>query len=77
MDALETKKTILVPVGMLVPTPWAGRPKFLDSASTQVCNIRTFLNVRISGSSFAQQLVRHDLHFSRVIIDYLMCHKLH
>ena len=42
-----------------------------------VCNIRTFMNVRINGSNFAQQLVCHDLHFSRVITDYLMYHELH
>ena len=42
-----------------------------------VCDIRTFLHVRINGSNFSQQLVRRDLHFSRVIIDYLMFHELH
>ena len=41
-----------------------------------VCDIRTFLNVRINRSNFAQRLVRRDLHFSRVITDYLMCHEL-
>ena len=42
-----------------------------------VCNIRTFLNVQINGINFAQQLVCRDLHFSRVITDYLMYHELH
>ena len=41
-----------------------------------LCDIRTFLNVRINGSNFAQKLVRRDLHFSRVITDYLMYNKL-
>ena len=42
-----------------------------------VCDIRTCLNVQINGSNFDQQLVRRDLHFSRVITNYLMCHELH
>ena len=36
MAGFATKKTVLVPVGMHVPTPWARRPKSLAGALIQV-----------------------------------------
>ena len=36
MEGLVTNKTVLVPVGMRLPTPWARRPKSLARALTQV-----------------------------------------
>ena len=36
IEDLATNKTVLVPVGMRVPTPWVRRPKSLARALTQV-----------------------------------------
>ena len=36
MEYFATKKTVLVPVGMRVTTPWARRPKSLARALNQV-----------------------------------------
>ena len=36
MEDFATKKTVLVPVGMRVPTPWERRPKSLARALAQV-----------------------------------------
>ena len=36
MEDFATKKTVLVPVGMRVPTPWVSRLKLLVMALTQV-----------------------------------------
>ena len=50
MDDFATKKTVLVPVGMRVPTPWARCPKYLVRALTQVSPLGPQIRCRYSSA---------------------------
>ena len=50
MADFATNKTVLVPVGMRVPTPWARRPKLLARALTQVSPLGPRMRCRYSSA---------------------------
>ena len=50
MAYFATKKTVLVPVVMRVPTPWARRPKLLVRALIQVLPLRPRMRCRYSNA---------------------------
>ena len=50
MEDFATKKTVLVPVGMRVPTPWARHPKSLARALTEVLPLGQHMRCRYSSA---------------------------
>ena len=50
VDDFATKKKVLVPVGMRVPTPWNRRPKSLASALIQVSPLGPRMRCRYSSA---------------------------